>query len=203
MRVGVAITKRVNFRGINEEFSNVYHYDVPAITALALNETDLIIDRLVALEKAVHSSGVSFATARVWETGGTPAENETLRIRDLSGSGTLGSTYTFYKELAVVVNLYTGRSSTTGRRVYLRKYIRAGALPSGSPSIGLGQAALTATDKAPFITYGEAIRKLEVAGFPTDIHLEAPGGQNLAANAQVTVLDWLHVRQFRWTGKRH
>lgn len=197
MRVGVAITKGCQWHGQLEEFSNVYNYDVPALTQLALNEADLIIDRLVALEKAVHSSNVSFLEARVWTRGQGAAQNETIRIRDLSGTGTMSASESLYREACIVVRLNTGRNSTTGRRIFLRKYIHATNLPTAGSLNAAGVSVLTAAQKQPFQTYGEAIRKLEVAGLATDIILEAPGGQNLAENAVVSVLDYVHTRQFR------
>lgn len=179
-----------------EQFASVYNYDIGLLSSLIDSDATSLINNLVALEKPCYNGSVNFVNARVWERGGTPAENETIKIMDLTGGGTqLNPTQSLYPELAVVVQLDTGRNTTTGRKIYLRKYVHALSLNS-SGSQGLGAAALTTGQKGPFLTYGQAIREVTVGGLPNTAVLESPGGQNLASGATVTVLDYLHIRQF-------
>jgi hypothetical protein len=197
MRVAVAIEKSISWRGHQEIFANVYHYDIGALATLIDSDASSLIDNIVALEKPVHSNDVTFKTGRVWETGGTPSQNQTLKIKDLSGAGTLVSgTTQIWAEAAVVVRLDTGRNSSTGKKIYLRKYIHAGQLNSANQAAAIGSGTLTSGNKGPYITYGNGIRQVGVGGLPNAATLEAPGGQNLASDAAVSVLDYLHIRQF-------
>lgn len=189
----VSITKTVLFRGVAEEFSNVYNYQYDA--ALAPDDAERLIDAVVALERPVYANIVTFKTGRVWSAGGTPAANETIKIKDLTGTGSALAAQNIYRELCVVVNLDTGRNSSTGRKIYLRKFLHVGALPSGSSSIGLGTDKLAPTDKTPFLTYGNGIRRVTVTG-TVQATLQAPGGQDIASDAVVSVLDYLRIRQF-------
>lgn len=197
MRVAVAIEKGISWRGHEERFANVYHYDIGALSSLIDSDASSLVDNLVALEKPVHGSGVSFRTARVWETGQGAVGNETLLIKDLTGTGTMTSQSTqIYRELCVVVVLETNRNTSTGRKIYLRKFIHADTLNSANSAAAIGQSPLTAGNKTPYVTYGNGIRTVGVGGLPNAAVLEAPGGQNLASDAPVTVLDYLRVRQF-------
>lgn len=193
-RYACSITKEFQFRGGSEQFANVYHFDANITATQA--QAEALIDALKTLEAPVHSTTITFKTGRVWEVGGTPAQNETIALKDLSGGGSLPHTNPMYRELAVVVRLDTGRNSSTGRKIYLRKFIHAGALGGGSAATTEGTLAIAGAQKTPFLTYGNAIR--EVAPAVDQIWtLEAPGGQNLANNAAVSVLDYLRVRELR------
>lgn len=195
MRIAIAIEKETSWHGNLERFSNVYHYE----TDFTVNATNAgaCIDALVTFEKPVHGSTVTFKTGRLWTTGGTPAQNETLLIKDLSGAGTLAGSIVLYKEAAVVVQSYTGRNSTTGKRIFLRKFIHACILPTGATSfMGDGSGSLDATRKAPFLTYGDQIQEVVPAAGQL-MTLEAPSGANLSPSAPVSVLDYVTVRQFR------
>jgi len=195
-RIAVAIEKEVPFWGSPERFANVYHYDVSLSSVFAPGDASAIVDKLVTEEKLVHGSVVSFKTARVWETGGSAAENETILIKDLTGAGSMSSTQQLWAENCVVVNLDTGRNTSTGRKIYLRKFIRCQYLPTTGSGQARGETALTTAQKAPFLTFGQNIRQFQVLAGAVGAELEAPGGQNLAGTATVTVLDYIHNRQF-------
>jgi len=196
-RVAIAVTKERAFQGQLEQWANVYHYDVDGTSPLPNADGNDLIDDIVAAEKAIHAPAVAFKTARVWETGGTPAENETLIIRDLTGNGSMTAAETnIWQEACVVVAWDTGRNTSTGRKIYLRKFVHSGGLPTVVGGTQTGQAALTAAQKGPFTTYGQNIRVLTLATAAVQARLEAPGGQN-ADTAPVSVLDYLHTRQFR------
>jgi len=195
VRIAIAIEKEAAWHGNQERWSNVYHYETD-FTVTAAN-AGACIDALVTFEKPVHASSVTYKTGRLWTTGGTPAQNETILIKDLSGSGSLSGSVVLYRECAVVVQSYTGRNSTTGKRIFLRKFIHACILPTGATSgMGDGSTALDATRKAPFLTYGDQIQEVVPAAGQLMV-LEAPSGADLSPSAPVSVLDYVTVRQFR------
>lgn len=119
-RIGVAVVKAVSFRGVQQEFSNVYHFTRPLPT-VDQSERDAIIDEIVALEKSWHSSDVTFKRAQLWSASGTKAENEMLRQRTLSGTGASSSPPTVDRERAVLIRWPAGKDRR-GNPVYLRKY---------------------------------------------------------------------------------
>ena len=195
MRIAIAIEKEVPWHGGNERFSNVYHYETD-FTVNASN-AGACIDAIVTFEKPVHASSVQFKTGRLWTTGGTPAQNETLLIKDLSGAGTLSTGQTMYAECAVVCQSYTGRNSTTGKRIFLRKFIHSRGLPVGATTAMMaGEAVLDSTRKAPYLTYADQIQEVVPAAGQL-MTLEAPSGANLSPSAPASVLDYVTVRQFR------
>lgn len=87
----ISITKRVSFRGVQQEFSNVYTYKnivVPDSASLSAQ-----IDAIVVEEKKLHSADVTWVRANVWSTGGTNQQNQMVYEKNLSGVGS-GSTDT-------------------------------------------------------------------------------------------------------------
>lgn len=196
MRVAAAVTKSLSWRGHVEQFSNVWHYDFGVGGGITPGAMSALADKIVTEEKLVHSSYVTFVSTRVWETGGTAAENETLLIRDESGTGSLAAVQGIYAECAVLVQWYTGRHSTTGRRIYLRKFIHPQYLPSSVSGVERGSAPLGSAQKAPFLTFGQNMRAFNLLAGLEAVTMESPSGDNNANDASVTVADYMHVRQF-------
>src|SRR5829696_3657177 len=85
-RVGLSITKSVAFRDSVQEFSNVYYYENGAAEPSATG-AEAMLDELVALEKNRHASTVTFVRGRVWVHRGSPATNEMIFQKGLSGTG--------------------------------------------------------------------------------------------------------------------
>jgi uncharacterized protein with PIN domain len=171
----------------------VYHYETD-YTVDATNAGEAI-DAIVTFERPVHGASVNFKTGRLWTTGGTKEQNETLLIKDLTGTGSLSVSTDFYRELCIVVQSYTGRHSVTGKRIFLRKFIHSLGIPVSGLNQAIGNAALTAPMKAPFLTYGDQIQEV-VPSAGKLMTLEAPSGGNLTPSAPVSVLDYPHIRQF-------
>src|SRR3954470_12895414 len=120
-RVGVSIVKSTSFRGVAQEFGNTYYYQTPLpVTATVAGN---LIDHIVTLEKAQHSTAVTFVRAKCWSAGGTKQENEMITQKNLSGTGSNGSggasTLNMDKERAFLVRFRAG-NDTRGRPVYLR-----------------------------------------------------------------------------------
>lgn len=124
-RVGVSITKSTSFRGVAEEFSNTYYYNVGLIVTAAV--ADNLIDAVAGLEKPMFASNVTFVRGKVWSTGGTKAENQMLAQKNLSGTGTnaASASTAMDKERAFLVRARAG-VDTKGRPVYLRKWWHLG-----------------------------------------------------------------------------
>lgn len=188
-----ATRKSANWRGHTEDWSNVYHYFCAA--ALDTTQAGDLAAQIVAAEKLCHTSAVTFEDTRVWEAGGTPAENETIVIADASGTGSMSGAVQLYRELAVVVRCDTNRNTSTGRRIYLRKYYHAMGLPTSTSGVAEGFTALAGLNKSTFQTCLETLREVTVTG-SVNVLLCAPGGQTVSDTRPVTVLDYVHVRQF-------
>lgn len=189
-----ASTKSSSWRGATEKWSNVYYYFCAA-NIDSTQATDLA-QQIVAAEKLCHSSAVTFEDVRVWEAGGTPAENETIVIHDSSGTGSLAVSILTWKELCLVVRCDTNRNTSTGRRIYLRKYFHTCGIPTAGAGKETGATALAAGDKTAVQTCLETLREVTVTG-SVNLLLAAPGGQTVSDTRPVTVLDYPHIRQFR------
>lgn len=119
-RIGVSITKSTPYRGSAQEFSNVYHYE--SIGGLpSVSEADSIIDELTAAEKQFHSDVCTFVRGRLWSQQGSPATNEMISQKNLSGTGIKGTDTSMDKERAFLFRIRAGNDSR-GNPVYLRKW---------------------------------------------------------------------------------
>lgn len=122
-RIGISITKSTSFRNSTQEFSNVYYYDGLAGTPSEAEATALI-DELVTKERPLHSTAVTFVRGRCWSQVGTPAQNNMLAQKNLTGTGTKVPETSFDKERALLFRLRAG-SDSRGNPVYLRKWYHA------------------------------------------------------------------------------
>ena len=191
--LAVSITKSTSWRGHSEQFSNVYHYTYGHAMSNAV--ADRLILALKAIEATVHTTQAAFVNARVWETGGTPAENETIRILDLTGTGSLSTAAALYKELAAVGRIDSGRNSTTGRKIYLRKYYHPCASPTSSSDANTGVAPMGSSMESVVQAAMNNIR-LVVPATGEDYSLTSPSGQVVSPTAPTSVLPYFRVRQF-------
>lgn len=179
-RIGVSITKSTPFRGGTQEFSNVYYYDVTGTPTAA--QADTFIDNLTALEKTFHSTAVTFVRGRCWTTGGTPATNNMISQKNLSGTGARAIVTSMDKERAFLIRLRAGNDSR-GQPVYLRKWFHAcGAFYSGQ-SVNSTQldntASLSAGDKTAIESAVSAIG--DANGSPLTPTLVAKSGRGPTA----------------------
>jgi hypothetical protein len=118
MRVGIAIVKTVSFRGIQQEFSNVYHYD---LLGAQTGPWEALVDEIKASEVGMHSTDVTFKKASVWSAGGTTAQNAMLFQKVLAGLGNQTSNAYLDRERAILIRWPAG-FDTRGKPVYLRKW---------------------------------------------------------------------------------
>jgi hypothetical protein len=192
----VSLTKKITWRGKDEQFSNVYHYDLSTVINTE-SGWDALINAIKNLEDDVHSSAVTYQQARVWgPTNQGPAASETRRILDLSGTGQMTVATRIYAEAAVVVQFYLGRNPATGRKRFLRKFFHSQGVPSStSVDVSTGVGPLTSADKTLYVNTMNSLKTLTVGGFSHDIC--APNGDHLPLNTSPQVLDHLHIRQFK------
>jgi hypothetical protein len=119
-RVGISITKSMSFRGVAQEFSNVYYYDGLAGTP-SIAQAESLIDELVTKEKTFHSADCTFVRGRLWVQTGDKATTQMITTKALSGTGTPAVTANMDCERAFLFRLRAGNDSR-GNPVYLRKW---------------------------------------------------------------------------------
>jgi len=134
---------------------------------------------------------------RIWSTGASIIENVTLGLYDLSGQGT-GGTFPIFKEGAVLVEWECQRPNVLGRKVYLRKYIRPGALPGTLPAETItGQAPIPQTEKDRFKAYADTVQSIQVGSSLEPFLLCAPSGREPRNPSNGVVNNFLISREFR------
>lgn len=161
----------------------MYHYQRPLLPSNAA-ERQAIIDEIVAKEKAWHSTDVTFKRGWLWSASGTPAENEMLEQRSLSGTGSGSLSTNMDRERAFLVRWPAGKD-IKGRPVYLRKYYHTcGAFLGISLSASVLQQVLafTSTERS---TVANAVNGIKVVGAVADTWtICAANGRNVEGDAQ-------------------
>jgi hypothetical protein len=117
MRIGLSITKSTLFRGVQQEFSNVYHFELETAVTAPGQE---LVDEVTAFEKSFHGNSVNFLRGNVWSAGGSAGQNHMLHQQTLGGVGGQ-SAADIDRERAVLVQWPAGFDSR-GRPVYMRKW---------------------------------------------------------------------------------
>lgn len=118
MQIGLSVVKKVLFRGVQQEFSNVYHYN---LAGAQTGPFEAMLDEVKATEVTFHSSDVTFVRGAVWSSGGSPAQNQMLFQKDFTGTGNQSLNTSQDRERAVLVQWPAGLDSR-GKPVYLRKW---------------------------------------------------------------------------------
>jgi hypothetical protein len=186
---GVAVEKETNFRGAVEEFANVYHYHLESPSGSAYQD---LANLVVAKDRLVYSPGFTYKTVRVFGPTDGPASANLIRfVGDLTGTGSKTvSGPTAYGELTYVVSMRAGRSETTQRRIYVRKFIRIGSTYSTSDSPTTG--AVSTTTRTFLEDWMESLRRL---GAGLDIEMCTPRDQIIDVDAEATALSFMRIRQ--------
>lgn len=196
----VIITRSLNWHGHAEEWSSVYHYDTG--TAPSEQGWNDLIDAIVAAERPLFGSDVSFKSARVHgPTNGTQAEDQMRFAKDLTGVGSSTSGIVVPPESCVVIEWSLGRSPR-GYKQLLKKFMHMVNIEGTGASQGHadGRSQLGTAHKAKFITYGNAVKAITIG--PVTNNLCNSLGENFPAADQPTVLNYTHTRQFRKGRKR-
>lgn len=195
---GLSVTKQTVWHGVNEQFSNVYHFD---FTGAIPSESgwDALIDAVVAKEKEMFGGNVAFMSSRVWgPTDAGPLASITRRIRDLSGTGSITPSVNMPPELAVVCSVFMGRNPSTQRKTFLRKFLHVKELPPGvgaSAAMALGTAAFPTALKDYYTTRLNSLKTVTIGG--VDNHLCKPNGDHIPLGTNWTCLDYAYTRQFK------
>lgn len=187
---GVAITKRVSFRGVNQEFTNVYHYNGATLTVA---NGDALAAALKAIEVGLHSSDVTFVRYKVWTSGGTPSQNNMLTQGALSGTGSQAGVSDFDRERAILVRFRAGNDSR-GHPVYLRKwYHSCGGCAGYTPSAAALQqtAQIPQANRDAIVAAADDVLLMTVGGNPYNLVAESgrAGGTPVECHA------WLEHHQ--------
>ncbi len=190
------VTKSRLWRGTQEQFANVWHYNVSAGES---NDTlTSLLDAIVAKEKEVFGTNVTFVQGRV---NGPTNQGEALNvmrvIKDLSGAGSYNpaTASTTPGESAGVCSFYVGRNPATGRKRFLRKYLHLGRIETSVADIVQGNTALDAAIKTRLKNWYESMKNMTVGAstFP----ICTPQGDQLPLLTPGVVLDYLHTRQLK------
>lgn len=197
MIAGIHITKSVLWRGAQEEFENVYHYDTPSGLNTDAGWNDLV-DAIVAIEKLFHANNVTWRQARVHgPTNTTQAEDVMRFVKDLSGTGAISGGTLMPFEMTIVAQLYMGRSGAPyHRKTFLRKYFHVCRLtPAGSGDDALGNTALSTAQKDFYKGHMNSLKTITIGGFAND--LCKPNGNHIPLATDAVILNYAHTRQFR------
>lgn len=170
-RIGISITKSTAFRNSTQEFSNVYYYEnIGGLPDQA--GADSLIDQLVTIEKTFHATTVTFVRGRCWSQVGSPAGNNMISQKNLSGTGARATISSFDKERAFLFRLRAGNDSR-GQPVYLRKWYHSCAIFFAAQSISgsiLDQSTgFSGADKTSMVNQMNSIGQLSGAGGPWDL----------------------------------
>lgn len=202
MAYGISITKKFTWRGVDEEFSNVYHYDLgsPITTD---SGWQALADAIRDIETNVFGPKVTFLRWRAWgptyeaadETPELKNASITQGVGDLTGVGTAGGA-DMAGELAYVASFYIGRGPKGGKR-FLRKYYHSTVLMdiNASADQANGYTAISSVAKQPVIDAMNSLKTITIGGSAND--LCTPGGDHLPLGSSPVVNDYLHVRQLK------
>lgn len=192
-QVGISITMAVTFRGVSQEFSNVFHYTRP-IPSIAGLDFGVIVDEIVGKLKSWHSTDVVFKRAAVWTSDGAPSENEMLLQKNLTGTGSQSPSSTLDRERVILVRWPAGKDRK-GRPVYLRSYFHVcGAWP-GASTLSPGHMQNTAEiDSASRAKIASDVNALKVVGGTVDTWTRcAASGRTVEGDAEAH--RWLEHHQ--------
>jgi len=193
--LAVSITKRVTWRGEPQEFSNVYHYNRATMPTEG-SEAQAIINRLMTVERNVHSTDVTFVRGRLWgPTGIGVAASKMIEVVNFaSTAGLVTADPTFYREWSFLLTFPLGRYGTKNRPQFLRKWMHT-CVPLGiSGNDRSGSTTLSVTPTG-MITFMGDIRSLVLTGQPeTPLNLCNETGRVTIGGG--SVYPFLEHRQF-------
>lgn len=151
----LTLVKRFTYRGQPEEFSNTYHLDGTTPTTAA--EWKTLATAMWTSEKTLHRSTVVLVAAYGYEAGNnvSVAQIDYTTGTPLLPNGTLlapGGDTAMAGDQASTLRALVGQSST-GKRVYVRKYFHGGNVQTSSPDL-LTSSMLTAMNSHATLMLG-------------------------------------------------
>lgn len=195
-RYGVSITKSTSFRGTAQEFSNVYYYEGTSGLSDATIGASLVA-ALVAHEKTIHSTLVTFVRGRCWTQVGPAGSNNMVHQENLSGTGARGTVAGMDKERAFLFRMRAGVDSR-GQPVYLRKWYHSCGLfatAMGTVSSGVLEniAQISAGDRTSLETEAQKIEQVVLGG--ANFNLVAKSGRGASAGEHFKSHNYLEHHQ--------
>jgi hypothetical protein len=188
----LTVIKSFTYRGLPEQFSNTYHFS--GTTPADGNEWSTLLDAIIVAEKPTVPAGVSFVGGYGYEAGNEVA----VFVWNYADEGYAVPTGTFAPgaldavpgDVAAWIRWRTPDFSTTGKRIYLRKYMHGVYRDAASPDN------LAATQKAAMETFGA---KLIDGTLPETFRVCGPQG---AVASLPKVSTYLTTRTLKRRGKR-
>lgn len=199
-RYGLSVLKRCPFRGGIQHFSNTYYYE-GALPNTASVDLEGLADKVVAIEKANHGNQTTFVQVRLWSADGTPAENEMIVDKPLTGTGAKTPFTAQDRERAYLIQFRAGVDSR-GRPVYLRKWFHFMAAAFGTGTLtndNMSQITpLSAEMQAGLVAIGEQLAEISQNSIP--MQLVAKSGRQISGD--ITAHPWYEHRQLgdEWRG---
>lgn len=177
-----SVRKSIPWRGLQQGFSNLYHYEVDAPS---VGNLDNILTALKALEAPVHATDVTFIEGRAWGPVNAQGRGgDMTSIVAFSGAGTATPDTTFYKECAYLIKWPLGRYGSRNRPQWLRKWIHSHSVLGQSSTMKDGSTSLGAIF-APLSTYATGVRVLTPTGGGTTYDLTSASGHVPISAAQL------------------
>jgi hypothetical protein len=194
-RVGIAITMSTPFRGVSQEFSNVFYYQDPAqVIKIGSSGADSLIDELVAAMKPWHSTVVSFVRGRLWWQTGDKSTTEMISTKALSGTGTIPTDSSMDKERAFLLRIRAGNDSR-GNPVYLRKWFHVCCwFNSSTAETGLLQQT-SAFSQSKRDSVAGLVNSIKTIGTLEEWHLCSKVGRNYDSGADFSCHKYLEHHQ--------
>jgi hypothetical protein len=200
-RFGVHVLKRCAFRLGTQHFGNTYYYEDPLGTP-GLSTLEALVDAVVASERSRHSTTVTFVRGRLWSQIGTPAQNQMLVDKALTGTGSATDQADMDKERAALVRFRAGVDSL-GRPVYLRKWWHLCAAIGGSAvasNVLANTAALSSGQRTAIEAFGNEIKSYTLGTPSHTFTLVAKGGRPIDGATQAHQFLEHHQLGDEWRG---
>lgn len=188
--IGISVLKEVSFRNSIQPFSNMYFYNngiggVPDDAAAGA-----LLDEVVAFEKTIHATDVTFKYGRVWHQTLLAITSEMIHQKSLSGAGTQTAHSQLDRERAYLIRWRAGVDSR-GNPVYLRKwYHTCGGFGSGIPNsavtIGILQnvTGFSTTDRNTIANKAAEVYNIGGSPGPWDLCAKSGRGSSVGNNPQ-------------------
>lgn len=189
MILGFSVTKQVSFRGVQQEFTNVYHYQ---LVGAATAPYESLLDEIRANETPFHSTDVTFVRGKCWTAGGTTTQNQMQVQKDFTGTGNQALATSMDRERAVLIRWPAGLSSN-GKPVFLRKWFHCcGSFAGVNFTVNTLQQT-GAISAANLTTINNAVSGLDGIGTLQDWTLCSPNGREAEGNGECH--SWLEHHQ--------
>lgn len=190
----LVVTKRFSYRGVQEEFSSVYH--ISGTTPGDQTTWDTWANKLRDVEKPIYPAGVTFVEWYGYDTGSWETKPTSFDFRGTYAAGTVGTLVTTgYQaapgDSAATIRFGTGTFTSRGKPIYLRKFIHPAYMDTSNSDL------LATPQKTALDTYGTAL--INGTGLVGTARICRPNGV-LAVDR--TTATYITTRTLKRRGKR-